>query len=184
MTIKRWSALVAAVGLAMGTHSVMGADQSKAAAPAGKEGKAASAAVPSPNGPWIGTWKRNAEKSSGGYVGGGMAIFKMWVEGDGFRYTLTTGKADAGEADKHVATAFGRFDGKPYPEKGNPSADFNVFQRVDDHTYALSDVKDGKETMHFKITFSADGKTRTSEGTGKSPDGKEVKMVGVWDRVE
>ncbi len=179
MKMKLWSVVAAATGLAMSAQVVTGAEHTK---PDASAAKSASQTVGSPEGPWIGTWKRNSEKSTGSYMAG-TVIFKMWVEGDGFRYTLTSTPAD-GKGEPHVATAFGRFDGKPYPEKGNPSADFNVFTRVDDHTYALSDVKNGKETMHFTITISPDGKTRTSTATGKGPNGQEVKSVGVWDRVE
>ena len=141
--------------------------------------KAAASNAASPVGPWLGTWKRNSAKSSS--PGNGTAIFKMWQEGDGFRYTLDmtppSGKATQMEA-------FGRFDGQRYPERGNPSADFNVFERVDDDTYALVDIKDGQEKIRFNISISADGKTRTSVAKSRNAKGEEVTSIGVWDRVE
>lgn len=132
--------------------------------------------VAPPNGPWIGTWKKRSP---------GTTIFKMWVEGDGFHYTISSAPPGSTTVSSTPqASAFGRFDGKPYPEKGNPSADFNVFSRVDDHTYALYDVKDGKTTGNFTITISADGKTRTSVAKRRNEKGEEVTIVGVWDRIE
>lgn len=131
------------------------------------------ASATDPNGPWIGTWKRNSAKSTSP----GDATFKMWLEGDGFRYHLDTGAPTKMEA-------FGRFDGEHYPETGNPAADFNVFKRVDDRTYALSDIKNGKETISFIISFSADGKTRTSVSKSRNAKGEEVTSTGVWDRIQ
>jgi hypothetical protein len=135
--------------------------------------------VGSPDGPWIGTWKRNSAKSTGQPTAS--AVFKMWIEGDGFRYTLDL-TPESGPATR--MEAFGRFDGKPYPEKGNPMADHNVFTRVDDRTYSLIDIKDGKETIRFTITISPDGKTRTSVSRSRNAKGEEVMSTGVWDRVQ
>lgn len=159
MKMKRWGTFAAVVGL-IGGYSVVGA---QALTTAGK--------VPSADGPWIGTWKRQSTGAASG-----TAVMKMWVEGDGFRYEIDMGGA-------HM-TAFGRFDGKQYPEKGNAAADFNVFKRIDDHTYSLDDIKDGKVTHHFTVTISADGKTRTSVHVAKNEKGEEVTSTGVWDRVK
>jgi hypothetical protein len=138
------------------------------------------AKTPAPaKGPWLGTWKRNPEKSTS--KGNGTAIFRMWEEGDGFRYTLTMTPASGAPTQMG---AFGRFDGKKYPETGNPSADHNVFGRVDDHTYSLIDVKNGREMITFNITISPDGKTRTSVSKSRNERGEEVTSIGVWDRVE
>jgi hypothetical protein len=135
---------------------------------------ASGAAAGSPKGPWLGTWKKRN-------TGAASTIFKMWAEGDGFRYALDITPPSG--APTHME-AFGRFDGKPYPEKGNPAADHNVSQRLDDHTYQLIDMKEGKENIRFNITISADGKTRTSTAKSRNAKGEEVTAVGVWDRVE
>lgn len=143
------------------------------------DSQASAAAVASPDGPWLGTWKRNPQKSSGNATG--TAIFKMWREADGFRYTLDMTPQSGAPVKME---AFGRFDGQQYPEKGNPSADFNVFHRIDDRTYSLVDIKDGKETIRFTISISPDGKTRTSVAKSRNAKGEEVTSTGVWDRVE
>lgn len=140
---------------------------------------------PSPMGPWVGTWRLNLEKSR--YIPGPapapgtVTTFKMTLELDGFKYTLDTTLPDG---RKTHAEAFGRFDGKEYPETGNPAADFNVFTRVDDSTYALVDRKGGKDVLSFRITISPDGKTRTSVASGKNAAGQAINNVGVWDRIE
>jgi hypothetical protein len=134
---------------------------------------------PPPDGPWIGTWRRNAARSTPPTAGD--AVFTMWVEGDGFRYTYESVAPDGARTRME---AFGRFDGRPYPETGNPMADHNVFTRVDDRTYALIDLKDGKETIRFTITISPDGQTRTSVSRRRNDRGEEVTTTGVWDRVK
>lgn len=133
----------------------------------------APAAVDSAVGPWLGKWRQKGAPAG--------AVFTMWQEGDGFRYTYEAPRP-GGEPVR--MEAFGRFDGRPYPERGNPAADFNVFRRVDDRTYALVDIKDGEEKIHFNITISPDGKTRTSVSTRLDAAGREVSSTGVWERVE
>ncbi len=173
MTMKYWSALAVAMGLSVAGQSVVGAQAPATDASHAKDAKAAAEPAPSADGPWIGTWKRRAATGS--------ATMKMWVEGDGFRYEIDM----AGPSGPAVhMTAFGRFDGKQYPEKGNAVADFNVFKRIDAHTYSLDDIKDGKVTHHFTVTISADGKTRTSVAVTHNDKGEEVTNTGVWDRVK
>jgi hypothetical protein len=131
----------------------------------------------------MGTWKLNLAKSSyspgPGPAPGTVTIFKMVAERDGFRYTVDTspphGKPTHSEA-------FARFDGKDYPEAGNPAADTNRFRRIDDYTYELTDRKNGSDALSFRITISANGKTRTSVATGKTASGQAVHNIGVWDR--
>jgi hypothetical protein len=170
MKMHSWGTFAAVMGLAMVGNSIAGAQAPAAGTPTSNTKSASEKVLPA-NGPWIGTWKR---QSTGPAAGN--AVMKMWVEGDGFRYEIDMGGA-------HM-TAFGRFDGKQYPEKGNAAADFNVFKRVDDHTYTLDDVKDSKVTHHFTVTISADGKTRTSVHVAKNEKGEEVTSTGVWDRVK
>jgi hypothetical protein len=176
MTMTRRSAFAAMIGLALASGSIAYAEQPKNTAAA----QASASAVASPKGPWIGKWKRNSAKST--MPSDGTTLFDMKLEcDDGFRYTMT--RTPTSGAASH-AEAFGRFDGKPYPEQGNPAADFNVFKRIDDHSYSVVDLKDGKPTFNITVTVSADGKTRTSVSKGRNAQGEEVTNTGVWDRVE
>lgn len=175
-TMTRWSVRAGMIGLALASGSVAYADQPKTTQLA----QASATTVASPKGPWIGKWKRNSAKSS--MPSEGTTIFDMKLEGDdGFRYTMTRTPPSGAPT---YAEAFGRFDGKPYPEKGNPAADFNVFKRIDDHTYSVIDLKDGKPTFNITVTISPDGKTRTSVSKSRNAQGEEVTNTGVWDRVE
>lgn len=178
MTMIRWSAVAATVGLAIAGGSVAFAQQ-QTFDPTAVPGSN----VPSVKGPWLGVWKRNAEKSSGRMgPGGGTTLFKMTPNGDGFSFTIESTGADGKK--RYANLPYGRFDGLPYPETGNGMADFNKFQRVNDRTYSVTDVKDGKEVIHITITISEDGKTRTSVSKMRNEKGEEVTNTGVWDRVE
>jgi hypothetical protein len=160
---------IAAVGLTTGldrVHAEGGRAQTRAVAPAASLH----------DGPWLGTFKRrNPTPSPETWV------LKMAREGDGIRYVIDVTQPNA--APRQMG-AFVRFDGKPYPETGNPSADHNVFERVDDRTLQLIDLKDGKETVRFRITYSRDGRTRTSVSTRTEPGGQPVTSTVIWDRVE
>lgn len=151
---------------------------------------AAAQSAPAPDGPWLGVWKYNAAKSA--QANGRPApenpgpprIFRMVKVGkDAFKYTIETTRP--GETTPTVsAELIGRFDGKDYIEIGNPGADTNKFQIVDGRTYALTDTKDGKDLMTFRVTISPDGKTRTSVSSGKNARGEEVRNVSVYDRID
>ena len=146
-----------------------------------REQKPAAAPAPQPaavsvDGPWVGTWRRRNPTP-----GPEVWVLTFLKEGDGIRYTIDV--TGPGESPRQMS-AFIRFDGKPYPETGNPTADHNVFTRLDDRTLQIVDLKDGKETVRFRVTYSPDGKTRTSTSTRTEPDGRTVSSTVVWDRVE
>ena len=108
-------------------------------------------------------------------------MLKFLKEGDGIRYTIDV--TGPGVTPRQMG-AFIRFDGKPYPETGNPTADHNVFTRLDDRTLQIVDLKDGKETLRFRVSYSADGKTRTSVRRALNPMGATVvnRDLGWVDR--
>jgi hypothetical protein len=128
------------------------------------------------DGPWLGTFKRRDPATSPETT-----VLTMRKEGDGIRYVIDVTRPDG---PSRQMAAFVRFDGKPYPETGNPTADYNVFERVDARTLHLVDLKDGKETARFRITYSADGRVRTSVSTRPGPDGRPVSSTAVWDRID
>lgn len=166
---------MAMAALLLGFSVAVGGDS--LAAQAAGPGRAVANAKDVHDGPWLGTWqRRNSSPNQDVW------ILKMWKEDDGIRYTINVRRPDGTPTPTEMG-AFVRFDGKPYPEKGNASADHNVFDRLDDHTLRLTDVKDGQKTIQFTITYSEDGKVRTSVSERTGPDGKAVTSTGVWDRV-
>ena len=91
---------------------------------------------------------------------------------------------DGTEANgKAVQTEWtGKFDGKDYPLKGDPSADARAYKRVNVHTLELVSKKDGKVVSTARIAMAPDGKTRTVTVTAHTPDGKTVTYSSEYDK--
>jgi len=76
----------------------------------------------------------------------------------------------------------GAADGKAYKTKGNLAWDAAIYKVVNDHTYEITTMKDGKVFSNGKSTVSADGKTRTVDTTGTTADGKKFNNKAVYDK--
>src|SRR5262249_20150907 len=97
-------------------------------------GLAYAQAAPPADGPWLGVWKYNPEKSAtannrpapSGPQGG--RVFRMiQVKKDAFKFTIETTPASGGPMTVS-AELIGKFDGKEYIEVGNTNADANKFR--------------------------------------------------------
>jgi hypothetical protein len=93
--------------------------------------------APAVEGPWIGVWRLNADKTAAANgrprpaAAATGTIFRMVVvRGDVFKYTMETVPVD-GAAPVVRAELIGRFDGQDYIEIGNPAADTNRFRIID-----------------------------------------------------
>jgi hypothetical protein len=76
----------------------------------------------------------------------------------------------------------GMADGKVYKVKGNLAWDAMTYRMVNDHTYDMTAMKDGKMTWSARSVVSKDGKTRTLNMSGTGTDGKKFKAKTVYDR--
>ena len=76
----------------------------------------------------------------------------------------------------------GKADGKAYPAKGNPPYNSVAYKVVNDRTYDLTAMKDGKMFWAGESTVSADGKSRTVTLNGTGADGKKFKGKAVYDK--
>jgi hypothetical protein len=77
----------------------------------------------------------------------------------------------------------GKADGKAYPVKGNLPYNSVAYKVVNDRTYDLTAMKDGKMLWTGKSTISADGKSRTVTLNGTGADGKKFQGKAVYDKV-
>ena len=57
-----------------------------------------------------------------------------------------------------------------------------AYERVDDHTLAMTVKKDGKTTATGTIKVSADGMSRTVSTQGTDASGKNVSSTAVYDK--
>jgi hypothetical protein len=76
----------------------------------------------------------------------------------------------------------GKLDGKDYPVTGDPENDMRSYRRVNDHTLALTDKKDGKVTISGRVVVSADGKSRTVTTHGTDAKGNKTTSIQVYDK--
>jgi hypothetical protein len=146
--------------------------------------------APAVEGPWIGVWRLNADKTAAANgrprpaAAATGTIFRMVVvRGDVFKYTMETVPVD-GAAPVVRAELIGRFDGQDYIEIGNPAADTNRFRIIDSRSYEVVDTKDGTDLLTIRVTISPDGRTRTSEARGRNLRGEEVHTISVYDRAQ
>jgi hypothetical protein len=77
----------------------------------------------------------------------------------------------------------GKADGKAYKSKGNLPWDAAAYKVVNDRTYEITTMKDGKMFGAGTSTVSADGKSRTVTLNSTDASGKKVKGKAVYDKA-
>jgi hypothetical protein len=127
---------------------------------------------------FTGTWKLNEAKSK---LAGGAKNDLVVYEAAGDNVKITVDGTDSGGKPAHNEWT-GKFDGKDYPVTGDSSADARVYSKIDDHTLAFSNKKDGKVTISGRIVVSADGKSRTVTVSGTDAKGKKFTSTSVYDK--
>jgi len=127
----------------------------------------------------MGTWKLDEAKSK--IPAGAPKNTTVVYEAAGDSVKVTVDGVDADGKPSHNEWT-GKFDGKDYALTGDPTADTRSYKRVNAHTLALTNKKDGKVTTTGRITVSADGKTRTVTTSGKDPNGKKIDSTAVYNK--
>ena len=127
----------------------------------------------------MGTWKLDEAKSK--IAAGAPKNTTVVYEAAGDSVKVTVDGVDADGKPSHNEWT-GKFDGKDYPVTGDPTADTRSYKRINDHTLALTNTKDGKVTTTGRITVSADGKTRTVTTSGKDASGKKIDSIAVYNK--
>lgn len=148
----------------------------------------AEAPAPSVQGPWLGVWKLNVEKSNfqAGKPppAGTVRTYAMTAAGPDSFDVVIYSKSPEGVQTMHMETRGARFDGKSYREVGNPFADANRFQILGERSYGFVETKNGVEVITITAEISPDGKTRTSQQKSTGRDGKPTVNIAVWDKQE
>ena len=139
-------------------------------------GVAVSLAADNPN---VGTWKLNEAKSKipAGFMKNTTVVYE--ISGDDVK--VTTDGTDRNGSPMHTEWT-GKFDGKPHPLTGDPTADSRSYRKINERTTAISNMKDGKAVTSGQIVISADGKSRTLRITGTDASGKKVSSSAVYDK--
>ena len=127
---------------------------------------------------FIGTWKLNEAKSK---ISAGPKNTTVIYEAAGDSVKVTTdGTGSEGKPSHSEWT--GKFDGKDYPVTGDPNADTRSYKKVNDHTLAFTNKKDGKVTITGQGVVSADGMSRTVTLSGTDSKGEKYTSTAVYDK--
>lgn len=129
----------------------------------------------------MGTWKLNVAKSKftpGPAPKSATIVYAAAPEG---RISIVVDQTPAEGAAQHWESVVAD-DGKDYPLKGNPNADFISYKRADARTGTTMHKKDGKVVATNTRKLSADGKTLTITSKGTTPDGKPRTDVQVFEK--
>jgi hypothetical protein len=130
--------------------------------------------------PHMGTWKLNEAKSKL-IPGMGKNMTVTYTEQKD-KMKVTVDGVDKDGKPTH-SVWIGKADGKAYPVKGNLPYNSVAYKVVNDRTYDLTAMKDGKMLWTGKSTISADGKSRTVTLNGTGADGKKFNGKAVYDKA-
>ena len=129
--------------------------------------------------PNMGTWKLNEAKSkvAPGFPKNNTIVYE--AAGDDVKVT-TEGIGSDGKPSHTEWT--GKFDGKPCPVTGDPTADTRTYTQVNDRTLTFVNEKGDKPTISGRIIVSADGKSRTVTVSRTGASGKKITSSSVFDK--
>jgi hypothetical protein len=128
----------------------------------------------------VGTWKVNEAKSKQA-PGIGKTNTVVYAEKKDQIQVTVEGTDKDGKPTHGVW--MGKTDGKSYKVKGNLAWDAMTYKMVDDQTYDITGIKDGKVSWSGRSTVAKDGKSRTLNMTGTGADGKKFKAKIVYDKA-
>ena len=128
----------------------------------------------------LGTWKVNEAKSKMA-PGMGKTNTVVYAEKKD-KIQVTVDGTDKDGKPTH-GVWMGTTDGKASKVKGNLAWDTMAYKMVDDHTYDITGMKDGKVSWSGRSTVAKDGKSRTLNMSGTGADGKKFKAKIVYDKA-
>ena len=129
--------------------------------------------------PHIGTWRLNEAKSKMPPGMGKNSTVTYTEEGDKIKVAVEGTDKDG----KPVHSVWvGKFDGKAYPVKHNPSYNAVGYRVINDYTNAIQALKDGKLVWSGTITVAKDGKSRIVSIQGTDANGKKFSGKAAYDK--
>jgi hypothetical protein len=127
----------------------------------------------------MGTWRLNEAKSK--FAPGATKNRTVVYAAAGDKMKVTVDGIDgAGKAIHNIWT--GKFDGKDYAVKGEPTYNSRSYKQVNDRTLEMTLKQSGQIVGTGRIVISADGKSRTVTTKTKDKSGKEVTNKAVYDK--
>ena len=129
----------------------------------------------------VGNWKVNLEKSKYTADHPAPKSLTVKIEEQEGGIKLNADGEDAQGNPMHLEYS-AKYDGKEYPETGQPTVDTVALRRVDADTIESTNKKNGELVSTIRSVVSADGKTRTSTWTAKNSKGVPETWTVVFDK--
>jgi hypothetical protein len=130
----------------------------------------------------MGTWKLNEAKSKiPAGVGKNTTVVYSAAGSDTM---ITTDGVNAAGQPAHTEWT-GKFDGKPYPVTGDPTADYRAYKTKGERKLLFANMKGDKTVSNGKVTLAKNGKSRTLEMNYFATDAKNKKKTSatyVYDK--
>lgn len=129
--------------------------------------------------PMMGSWKLNEAKSkiTAGSPKNSLVVYTM----DGGNIKCAIDGTD-GTGQAYHSEWTGKFDGKMYAVKGDPSSDMRSYKMLSAHAYSVTSQKGGKTTLTVHVAISADGKSRTVTLNSTDAKGAKITSTEVFDK--
>lgn len=132
--------------------------------------------------PFVGTWKLNRDKSKEAADMPRLPQSEtIVVEATEGGQKVTNDQVTAKGKNQHFEYD-AKYDGKEYPETGNPNVETVSIKKVNDRTMVTTNRKGGKVVTTIRSVISKDGKTRTSTLTTKNEKGESVSWSGFFEK--
>jgi hypothetical protein len=132
--------------------------------------------------PFAGTWKLNLEKSKDATDMPRLPKSEtITVEETENGQKVTNDQVTAKGNTQHFEYD-AKYDGKEYPETGNPNVDTVSLKKINARTMQTTNTKGDKVVTTITSVISKDGKTRTSTLTTKNASGESVSWTAVFDK--
>lgn len=132
--------------------------------------------------PFAGTWKLNLDKSKEAADKPRLPKSEtITVEETENGQKVTNDQVNAAGNAIHFEYD-AKYDGKDYPETGNPNVDTVSLRKINPHTMVTTNKKGGKTVVTIRSAISKDGKTRTSTLTAKNEKGESVSWTGFFEK--
>ena len=131
-------------------------------------------------GPWMGTWKLNAAKSTTAPDRYKRVITKIEPWEDGLKVTYEMVGIRGGVS---YMEWIGKLDGKDYPVEGADYIMTNAYTLLNDHSYQIVVKVEGSLAATARVEVSEDGKTLTTITTQKDAHGQTISTTAVYERM-
>jgi hypothetical protein len=136
----------------------------------------------SSDGPWLGTWRLNPERSPQRTAPSPYKRVTLRIEPAGDGLTVIYDMVGVRGGVTHVEWT-GRFDGRDYPVQGVDYVLTNAYRRIDDRSYEITVKVDGAPAAVARATVSADGRTLTVTTTERDARGAPLVTTTVYERI-